>query len=164
MKVSRKRPLGANAAQGSDMARRQAAIMLESLSGACGPLEAAEAMGVALVRYYQLEARALAALVAALEPRPRGRQLTAERVREKSELDRRRLERELHRYQALYRAAQKSLGIAPVSPAKPEEKGGKKRRRARRVTRGERLARNLRTSAVLSVSAEHTAPASAGSG
>lgn len=163
MKVSRKRPLGASAAGGSEHARRQAAIMLESLSGACGPLEAAQAMGVALVRYYQLEARALAALVASLEPRPRGRQLSAERVREKSELDRRRLERELHRYQALYRAAQKSLGIAPVSTAKPEERGGKKRRRARRVTRGERLARKLRTSAAVVESAELAASMSEGS-
>lgn len=133
--------------EGSELARRQAAILLESLSGACGPLEAANTMGVALVRYYQLEARALQAVVKALEPRPRGRQVSEARMRAQGEAERRRLERELHRYQALYRTAQKTLGISPKPAAGAEEKGGRKKRRMRKVTRGERLAQGLRVAA-----------------
>lgn len=73
MKPPLKRPSGARGLVGSESARRLAGIVLESWSGACGPIEAAKRMGVALVRYYQLEARALQALIGALEPRPAGR-------------------------------------------------------------------------------------------
>ena len=128
---------------GSEQARRNAALMLQSLSGACGPLEAARGMGVALARYYQLEARVLQAIVSALEPRRRGRQESAE-SRERKSVERvRSLERELHRYQALYRTVQKTVGVAPSAASKPEEKNGKKVRRMRKVTRGERVAKSL---------------------
>jgi len=144
MKTRRTKPFGPAALEGSELARRNAALMLESLSGALGPLEASRAMGIALARYYQLEARALQALVRALEPRPRGRQENAASVQRKQNEQRRRLERDLHRYQALYRAAQKTLGIAPKPSPASEEKSGRKRRRMRKVTRGERLAQTLR--------------------
>jgi hypothetical protein len=146
MKAKSKQRLGASAMQGSEQARRNAALMLESLSGACGPQEASRAMGVALARYYQLEARVLQALVSALEPRARGRQVTPERNAARARAERARLERELHRYQALYRSAQKTLGIAPETRPRAEEKPGRKRRRNRRTSRGERLAKSLRTS------------------
>jgi hypothetical protein len=146
---------------GSEQARRHAALMLESFSGACGPLEAAQGMGVALARYYQLEARALQALVQALEPRPRGRQMSDAGSLRKAIDQQRRLERELHRYQALYRAAQKTLGIAPRSESSSEANGGrKKKRRMRKVTRGQRLAQGLR---VVASSAE-SLPQSAAEG
>lgn len=144
MKQRRTQPFGPKDLCGSEQARRHAALVLESLSGACGPLEAARGMGVALARYYQLEARALQALVKALEPRPRGRQESAEAAQRRSGEERRRLERELHRYQALYRTAQKTLGIAPRPVAAAEERGGRKKRRMRKVTRGERLAQGLK--------------------
>lgn len=147
MKQARTKPIGLSMLQGSEPARRNAALLLESLSGACGPLEAARAMGVALARYYQLEARALQALVHALEPRARGRQESEASVLRKQSEERRRLQRDLHRYQALYRAAQKTLGIAPRASTSSEEKLGRKRRRPRKVTRGERLARTLRSAA-----------------
>jgi hypothetical protein len=104
-------------------------------------------MGVALARYYQLEARALQAIVSSLEPRPRGRQESAESRERKVNSTVRRLERELHRYQALYRTVQKTLGVAPAPPSSAEEKGGRKKRRMRKVTRGERVAKSLVASA-----------------
>lgn len=167
MKVRRTKPFGPKGLTGSEPARRNAAMVLESLSGACGPVEAARGMGVALARYYQLEARALQAIVTALEPRPRGRQVGAEASARKSQAELRRLERDLHRYQALYRAAQKTLGFGPPSSGVSEEKGGKKRkRRMRRVTRGERVAAGLRAtgpSAVTPGDAPSQAPRSSGS-
>lgn len=149
MKSRRTKPFGPAVLEGSEHARRNAALMLESLSGACGPLEASRSMGVALARYYQLEARALQALVRALEPRARGRQESEASVLRKQGEERRRLERDLHRYQALYRAAQKTMGIAPKPKTASEEKSTRKRRRMRKVTRGERLARTLRSAALL---------------
>jgi len=118
-----------------------AALVLESWSGARGPVEAARAMGVALVRYYQLEARALQAVIAALEPRGRGRQVTAEGQRRREEERAKRLERELRRYQALYRSASRSLGLAPSGTEPADKKSAGKRRR--RMARGERVARLL---------------------
>jgi hypothetical protein len=129
--------------EGSESARKLAAIMLEAWSGACGPVEAAQKMGVALVRYYQLEARALAALIGAMEPRARGRTVTAAGTLRREGEKLKRLERELHRYQSLYRSAAKSLGIARTAVVSSDEKVGKKRRRQRRITRGERVARGL---------------------
>jgi len=134
---------GARSVTGSDQARRLGAWLLRSLSGACGPLDAARGMGVALARYYQLEARVLQAMVAALEPRPRGRQVHSEARERKSQQERQRLERDLHRYQALYRTLQKTMGVPPELPARAEEKAGGKKRRLRRVTRGERVAKVL---------------------
>lgn len=147
MKALAKKPSGVRGLEGSETARRLAAIVMESWSGATGPVEAARAMGVALVRYYQLEARALQALVTALEPRSRGRQVSVAGAARKHEENHRRLERELHRYQALYRSAARSLGIAPQTAPPSDEKPGMKKRRQRRVTRGERVARGLRAPA-----------------
>lgn len=163
MKVRRTKPFGPKGLTGSEPARRSAAIVLESLSGACGPVEAARGLGVALARYYQLEARVLQAIVSALEPRPRGRQVGAEASARKSQAERRRLERDLHRYQALYRAAQKTLGIGLSSGAAAEEKGAKKKKgRMRRVTRGERVAAGLRASASPTEESASLAPRSSG--
>ena len=77
MKGKRNHPMGAKAVRGSDAARRLAALLLEAWSGVRSTQDASLAMGVALTRFYQLEARALESIVAALEPRPRGRQVTA---------------------------------------------------------------------------------------
>jgi hypothetical protein len=129
---------------GSDQARRNAAIILECLAGVTGSQDAAQAMGVALARYYQLEARALGSFVAALEPRSRGRQESDASLLKKALAERRRLERELHRYQALYRTAQKALGIGPRPSEATEVKSGKRKRRLRKVTRGEHHAAGLR--------------------
>jgi hypothetical protein len=58
-------------------AKRLAAVLLDVLAGARTPPQAAEALGVSLPRYYQLEGRGLTGLVAACEARPRGRQANA---------------------------------------------------------------------------------------
>jgi hypothetical protein len=124
------------------------------------PAEAAQVLETSLPRYYQLERRALAGLLAACEPIPRGPQLDVSRRITTLERENRRLQRECDRQQALVRVAERSLGLAmPMaikSPAKgTEEKpgtSGAKRRRARRPTvRALKAARTLR--------AEATAPA-----
>jgi len=56
-------------------ARRLATLILEVLAGGRTPTEAAQALEISVPRYYQLEGRALRGLVAACEPRPRGRQV-----------------------------------------------------------------------------------------
>jgi hypothetical protein len=52
--------------------KQRAAAILEVLAGGRTPTQAAQALGVSLGRYYLLEDKALAALVAACEPQPRG--------------------------------------------------------------------------------------------
>ena len=58
--------------QRSRDAKQRAAAILEVLAGGRTPTQAAQALGVSLGRYYLLEDNALAALVAACEPQPRG--------------------------------------------------------------------------------------------
>ena len=60
--------------ESSREAKKLAAAILEVLAGGRTPTQAAEALSVSLPRYYQLEVRGLRALLAACEPRPRGRQ------------------------------------------------------------------------------------------
>jgi hypothetical protein len=121
-------------------ARRLAAAILEVLAGARTPAEAAAALGLSLPRYYQLESQALRGLLAACAPKPKGRQPSG--VKELSVLrqDNERLRREVGRQQALVRAAQRAVGLAPPLPVKP---AGKKPRR-RRLARGLGVAARLR--------------------
>lgn len=134
----RARPTGPKTLTGSAEAKRQAVVILEVLSGLRDTGEGATAMGVSLTRYYTLETRALQGLITALEPRPKGRQKTPEMQVAELERERKRLERELTRSQALVRAAQRAVGL----PARRSEKKGSKlggkgkpKRRKRRVTR-----------------------------
>src|ERR1700674_189164 len=62
----------------SAAAKRLAAAILEVLAGVRTPQQAAEAVVLSLQRYYQVEAGALRGLLAACEPRPRGRQPDAQ--------------------------------------------------------------------------------------
>lgn len=118
---------------GSGEANRLAVVILEVLAGERTPLEASTMLGVAPARYYQLEIRALEGLVAALEPRPKGREpAPASRIAalEKSLSESRRA---CARQQALVRAAERGLGIrpTPVSEGKPpgKDKAGRRKRR-----------------------------------
>jgi hypothetical protein len=134
-----------------------AAAILEVLAGVRRPSEAAVVLATSLPRYYQLEQRALAGLLAACEPVPRGRQQDASRRVTVLERENRRLKRECDRQQALVRATQRALGLATPAAAKPssgkptsqgaEEKAGGssgKRRRTRRPTvRALKAARSL---------------------
>jgi hypothetical protein len=142
--------MGPKAVRGSDAARRQAALLLEAWSGVRSTQSASEAMGVALTRFYQLEARALQVLVSAMEPRPRGRQRTAASELAQLRAEKQRLQRDVERYQSLYRTAQRSLGVVVakvVEPAKNAAPGGKRRRGPRTKARGQAVAAVLLGSA-----------------
>lgn len=132
---------------GSPEARKQAALVLEVLGGARTIYEASEAMGISTNRYYQIERRALDGLIAALEPRKRGRMAGGENHVARLESEKRRLALEVGRLQALLRVAHRALAISP--PAKPEEsklrgKDGKARRKSK--ARGKRVVLALRRS------------------
>jgi hypothetical protein len=138
---TRRSPGGATLGQevGRDT-RRQAAAILEVLAGVRTPTEAAEALGMSLPRYYQVESRALRGLVAACAPRPKGRQqsVASAVAGQKREIERWR--REAGRQQALARAAQRAVGLSPPVPAKATGK----RIRRRRVARALSVAATLR--------------------
>jgi len=141
-------------AQSSGEARRRAAAVLEVLSGVRTCAQAAEALGVSLPRYYLLEQRAVSGLVAACEPAPRGPQQSATRQIAALEREVARLAREVVRHQALARAAQRTLGLAPPAPARPHDKAGDKkaagsklRRRRRPTVRALQLAKELSAAA-----------------
>jgi hypothetical protein len=112
-------------------ARKLAAAVLEVLAGVRTPTDAAVALEVSLPRYYACEARALQGLVAACEPLPRGRQVTAQG--EIAALQRRceQLQQQLGRQQALLRLAQRSIGLSPATPPANKPGKGKRRRRPR---------------------------------
>jgi len=136
---TRRRPVGSPLPAASSLAKRQAAAILEVLAGVLRPAEAAQLLETSLPRYYLWEKRALAGLLAACEPAPRGPRLDASRQMAALERENRRLKRECDRQQALVRAAERALGLARPSlvktPAKQKEEAAGshgKRRRARR--------------------------------
>jgi hypothetical protein len=128
---SAKRPHGVYG--GTSEANRLAVVILEVLAGIRTPLDAAAVLGIAPPRYYQLEVRALEGLVAALEPRPKGKQPSAEGRITQMEKALQQAQRECMRQQALVRAAQRSLGIKPslAADGKPpgKDKAGRRKRR-----------------------------------
>ena len=137
--------MGAKAVRGGEAARRCAALLLEAWCGLRTTQAASEAMGVSFTRYYQLEARALQAVVAAMEPRPRGRHPTVALELARMRAEQLRLQREVERYQALYRAAQRALGLPESKPQKPgKDAVGTRRRRPRQRARAEVVAAALR--------------------
>ena len=136
--------------QASGEARRRAAAVLEVLSGVRTCAQAAEALGFSLPRYYLLEQRAIGGLVAACEPAPRGPHESPARRIAALEREVARLECESARHQALARAAQRTLGLAPPTSARPGGKAaekktaaGKPRRRRRATVRALALAKEL---------------------
>lgn len=144
MKVMKAPKMGPKALTGSAEAKRLAAVILEVLSGTRDTETGSQALGVTLSRYYVLETRALQGLIAALEPRPKGRRHRPEDELAKIHRDKERLERDLARAQALVRAAQRSMGIP--SPAKESKLTGKRRRR-RVASRAMRTVMVLRSGA-----------------
>src|SRR5271166_2050204 len=106
-------------------AQRLAAAILEVLAGVRTPSQAAEVLGVSLPRYYQIETRALQALVASCAPRPRGPGRSADKELTALRRQHERLQRELSRQQTLLRLAQRNLGLAPprTPPKAPSGKG-----------------------------------------
>lgn len=127
---------------GSAGARRTCALLLEAFAGLRSTVEVAEALGVTQPRYYQLEARGLQGMIDALEPRKRGRQKSTQDALVASEQERQRMQRELMRYQALYRTSQRCLGVKKAEP-----KSTKRTRRVRKKARGHRVISVLREGA-----------------
>jgi hypothetical protein len=122
-------------------AKRLAAAILEVLAGVRTPAEAATALEMSVPRYYQVEAQALRGLLAACEPKPIGRVRSTDSELAALRQQTQRLEREITRQQALLRAAQRAVGLAPPAAA-PLAKNGKKTRK-RRVARALNVATRL---------------------
>jgi hypothetical protein len=138
-------------------AKRIAAAILEVLAGVRTPAGAAAALGIGLPRYYVWEERAVQGLVAACEPRPRGRGVSVDRQLAVLERDLAVARRELARHQALARTAQRALGLKaaaefdPSAAARGQAKAkgrdtptGTRSRRRRPAARALRAARLLR--------------------
>ena len=130
-RIARRRP----SFEASEPARKAAAAVLQVLAGIKTPTEACQSIGVSVNRYYQLETRALSAMVKGLEPLPRGRRRAPEAEIERLRREKTRWEREASRYQALLRASQRALGLAPAASKSADLKGvsasGKRARRPR---------------------------------
>lgn len=129
------------ALRGSARARQITSVVIETFSGAVGTTEAAERLGISLSRYYQLEAKALQGMLEALEPRPRGPGKTPAKEIQALKAEKKALEAELRRHQALLRAAHRTVGL----PAK--KKGGAssgRRGGRRRGSRGRTVLETLR--------------------
>jgi len=134
-------------------AKKSAAVVLEVLAGVRTPTAAAAALNIRLPRYYLLEQRAVQGLIAACEPRRRGRTVSPDRRLAQLERDLAVARRDLGRHQALTRRSQRALGLsapAAVSPGStPVGKGQKagtavpKRRKRRASIRALRAARLL---------------------
>jgi hypothetical protein len=153
----RRKPAAFSPSPASPQARRQAAAILEVLAGVLRPADASQLLATSLPRYYQLERRALAGLLAACEPALRGPRIDLARRMAALERENRRLKRECDRQQALVRAVERSLGLALSSAAKgptkpkgapPGGNGSPPRRRRRRPTvRALKVARSLQAEA-----------------
>jgi len=141
--------------RGSEEASRRAAAILEVLAGVRGPSEAAAALRISVNHYYLLERKALAGLVSACEPQPKGPRgpgIEQQLARLERELDECR--RECLRQAALVRATQRAVGLPLSPPAQPQGKVGKRKgpghakgaaaRRRRPTVRALRAAHTLR--------------------
>jgi|SRR5580700_1804660 hypothetical protein len=138
----RQRNLGEGA---SAEAKRLAAAILEVLAGARTPTEAALSLGLSLARYYVLEDRALQGMLVACEPRTMSRGPSPESALAALRRECDQLRRECTRQQTLVRAAQRTIGLAPPTPAtRGPERNGKKRRPRRPTARALRVAARLK--------------------
>jgi hypothetical protein len=115
-------------------ARRLATVILEVMAGARLTTDAAKALSVSLPRYYLLESRALNGLIAACEPRPKGRIRSAQSELVETKRKVQRLEQECSRYGALLRAAQRTVGLPAPQIQKPKDGATGKKGRKRKPT------------------------------
>jgi hypothetical protein len=143
---------------GSPEAKRAAAIVLEVLAGERRPAEAASVLGVSIMRYYVIESRALQGLLHACEPRPRGKQPDPERAVARMQHRVDTLQRDMARYQALARACNRTIGIAPVKKTAGRKKKGSRKRRTPTV-RALKAAKGFRSAAADAKTASDLKPA-----
>ena len=152
-----KKGTGPKALTGSRDAKRMAAVLLQVLSGECGPQEGGAALGISLSRYYVLETRALQGMITALEPLPKGRQRRVEDLLAQAERDKKRLEQELARSQALLRASHRSIGLASKKAPRRGKVGATgQRKRRHRIVRARKAIASLQADAGAGSSAEPT--------
>ncbi len=140
-------PQGPRMHEASREARRLAAAILEVMGGARLTTDAAKALGISLPRYYLLESRALNGLLAACEPRPKGRVRSAASELAAAKKEVQRLQQECARYAVLVRAAQRTVGLAQPQPLKPNEKGSGRKQRKKATVRALKAAALLLNSA-----------------
>ena len=126
-------------------AQRFAATILEVLGGLRSPPEAAEALAVSLPRYYQLEARALEGLVAALAPRPQGKQPSLQNRIATLEKQLEVARRQCARQEALVRVTQRTLGLVTTAKASEPPRDARGRKKRRPSVRALKAARTLHT-------------------
>jgi hypothetical protein len=162
-KASRQRHTPGGAALGKDAgheAQRMAAAILDVLAGVRTTAQAAEALGVSQPRYFQVEARAVQALVDSCSPRPRGRGRNPDKELAALRRQLERLQQEVNRQQTLLRLAQRTIGLPPpkAAPTKPAGKG--KRRSRRPVVRALRAAEALHRRSQETGAAPQPSPAS----
>jgi hypothetical protein len=127
---------------GSREARQMASVILEVLSGLLHPTEAAAAMGINPPRYYILERRALEGLVKACEPAPKGPGKSREKIIADLQQQVKRLGNDVLRYQALARAAQRTIGLSPTK-LKPKERNAKGHKRRKPQVRALKVCKTL---------------------
>jgi hypothetical protein len=144
--VTKKARPGARPLAGDETGKRSAALVLEVLAGLRSPTEASTALGVTAMRYYVLERRALEGMVQGLAPRPKGKRRRPEDAVAELTREKRRLEREVGRLQALVRAAERTMRLPP--PPSRERKPGEKRRARRPQVRAEKTVLLLRAPAI----------------
>ena len=137
-------------------AQRMAAAILEVLAGVRTPAAAAQALGITVPRYYVWEQRALAGLVSGCEPQAAGGTSPRWRIA-MLEKEVARLKQQCARQEALARAAQRTIGLAPPAASKPPAKtaakggakpGGQKSRKRRPAVRALKAAAAVRATPV----------------
>lgn len=116
-------------AQVTPESRRYAACVLEVLAGLRSPEQAAEALSMSLPTYYNLETRALRGLIHGCTPTPPGRTLMLLKQVRSLELKSAALEKQVGRYQALLRNAQRSAGLLPPPAPAPGKTPGRRKHR-----------------------------------
>jgi len=136
---------------GSAETKRLATAILEVLAGVRSPADAAKTLEISLPRYYVLEQRALAGLIAACEPPAKGPGRSLERQIAQLQRELAASQRECTRHQSLLRAAQRAIGLAPPQPPKATRKNGAKPTRRRRPT-----ARALRAARAIAINSSGT--------
>jgi hypothetical protein len=134
---------------GTSEANRMVVAILEVLAGLRTPAEAAQALRISLPRYYALETRAVEGMVSACEPKPLGKQPSADKRIAVLEKELRQARHECARQQALVRAAQRTVGLSrpAARPGKQKadpERASPPRRRRRPTVRALRAAKTLR--------------------
>jgi hypothetical protein len=139
-------------------ARRQAAAILEVLAGVRTPTEVAGQLAISLTRYYIIESRALQGLIAACEPRPRGKVRTPASELAALRRECEQLRRQAARQQALLRVTERTMGLASASSAPSTQADQKSRKKRPRKPK----ARALLAAAVLQEASEPAAPSDNG--